>query len=52
MGNWKPRVCVAAAVILIAMVLTSIGFNSFIQAMGYLAGGYLFGTVGKELIKK
>ena len=43
----KPRVIIAGAIVIVAMALTSIGFNTFIQAMGFLAGGYLFGTVEK-----
>lgn len=41
--KWKPRVIIASVIVLASMVLTSLGFNTFIQSLGWLAAGYLFG---------
>lgn len=46
--KWKPRVIIAGVCLIAAMALTSIGFNSFIEAIGYMAAGFLFGTLPKE----
>lgn len=44
MKNWKPRVVIAGAIIIVAMVLNALGYNMFVQQVGLLAAGYLFGT--------
>lgn len=42
--KWKPRVIIAGVIVVAAMVLTSLGINTFVQSIGLLAAGYLFGT--------
>lgn len=42
--KWKPRVIIAGVIVVAAMVLTSFGINTFIQSIGLLAAGFLFGT--------
>lgn len=46
--KWKPRLIVAGTVLILAIILTAFGFNSFIEAIGYMAAGFLFGTVPPE----
>lgn len=43
--KWKPRLIIAGIVLVAAIVLTAFGFNSFIEAIGYMSAGFLFGTV-------
>lgn len=42
--KWKSKVIIAGIIIVAAMTLTSFGINTFIQSIGLLAAGYLFGT--------
>lgn len=42
--KWKPRVIIAGVIVLATIVLVSLGFNLFVQSIGLLAAGYLFGT--------
>lgn len=42
--NWKPRVIIAGVIVVVAMILVTFGFNTFIQSIALLAAGYLFGT--------
>lgn len=42
--KWKPRVIIAGVIVVAAMVLTTLGYNTFAQQVGLLAAGYLFGT--------
>ncbi len=42
--TWKPRVVIAGCVLIVAIILSALDFNSFIQAIGYIAAGFLFGT--------
>lgn len=42
--KWKPRVMLAGVIVLLAIVMTSLGFNAFIQSLGWMAAGYLFGS--------
>lgn len=42
--KWKPRVIIAGVIVVAAMGLTSFGINTFVQSIGLLAAGYLFGT--------
>lgn len=42
--RWKPRVIAAGAIVIVAMVLVSLGIDTYIQYIGLLAAGYLFGT--------
>jgi hypothetical protein len=42
--NWKPRLVIAGTVLLVSIILTACGFNHFIEAIGYMAAGFLFGT--------
>ena len=43
--KWKPRLIVASTVLVIAIILRAFGINSFIEAIGYMAAGFLFGTI-------
>jgi len=43
--KWKPRLIIASVILLAAIVLRAFGFNSFIEAIGYMAAGFLFGTI-------
>ena len=46
--KWKPRLIVASVVLLAAITLRAFGLNSFIEAVGYMAAGFLFGTIPGE----
>ena len=43
--KWKPRLVVAGVVLLAAIILRAFGINTFIEAIGYMAAGFLFGTI-------
>ncbi len=43
--KWKPRLIVASVILLAAIIMRAFGLNSFIEAIGYMAAGFLFGTV-------
>lgn len=43
--KWKPRLIMACVVLMVALVMRGFGFNSFIEAIGYMAAGFLFGTI-------
>lgn len=43
--KWKPRLIVASVILLAAIILRAFGINSFIEAIGYMAAGFLFGTI-------
>ncbi|GAI88818.1 unnamed protein product [marine sediment metagenome] len=43
--KWKPRLIVAAVILLAAIIMRAFGLNSFIEAVGYMAAGFLFGTI-------
>ena len=43
--KWKPRLIVASAILLAAIIMRAFGINSFIEAIGYMAAGFLFGTI-------
>ncbi|MBA7481127.1 hypothetical protein ES707_16597 [subsurface metagenome] len=43
--KWKPRLIVASVILLAAIIMRAFGLNSFIEAVGYMAAGFLFGTV-------
>ena len=43
--KWKPRLVVASVILLAAIIMRAFGFNSFIEAVGYMAAGFLFGTI-------
>lgn len=43
--KWKPRLVVASVILLAAIILRAFGVNSFIEAIGYMAAGFLFGTI-------
>ena len=47
MSNKKLKLCMAGGIILMAFVMKALGFNSFIESIGFLAAGYLFGTAGQ-----
>lgn len=42
---WKPRLIVASVILMAAIILRAFGVNSFIEAIGYMAAGFLFGSV-------
>ena len=42
--TWKPRVVIAGAIVVVSMILSAVGVNTFIQSIGLLAAGWLFGT--------
>lgn len=48
--TWKPKVVIAGVIVVAAMSLSAFGINTFIQSIGLLAAGYLFGTA--QEIKK
>lgn len=43
--KWKPRLIVASVILIAAIVMRAFGINSFIEAIGYMAAGFLFGTI-------
>ncbi|MBA7545297.1 hypothetical protein ES705_37663 [subsurface metagenome] len=43
--KWKPRLIVASVILLAAIIMRAFGLNSFIEAIGYMAAGFLFGTI-------
>ncbi len=43
--KWKPRLIVASVILLAAIIMRAFGVNSFIEAIGYMAAGFLFGTI-------
>ena len=43
--KWKPRLVVAGVVLLASIIMRAFGINSFIEAIGYMAAGFLFGTI-------
>ncbi|GAI57108.1 unnamed protein product [marine sediment metagenome] len=43
--KWKPRLIIAGIVLVAAITLRAFGINSFIEAIGYMAAGFLFGTI-------
>ena len=43
--KWKPRLVVAGVVLVAAIIMRAFGINSFIEAIGYMAAGFLFGTI-------
>ena len=43
--KWKPRLIVAGVILLAAIIMRACGVNTFIEAIGYMAAGFLFGTI-------
>lgn len=43
--KWKPRLVVASVILLAAISMGAFGLNSFNKAIGYMAAGFLFGTI-------
>ena len=43
--RWKPRLIIAGVILVAAIVMRAIGVNTFIEAIGYMAAGFLFGTI-------
>jgi len=41
----KPRLLMACVILVIAVIMRAFGFNGFIEAIGYMAAGFLFGTI-------
>jgi len=46
--KWKPRLVVAGIILLAAIIMRVFGINTFIEAVGYMAAGFLFGTIPQE----
>ena len=46
--KWKPRLVVASVVLLAAITLRACGVNTFIESIGWMAAGFLFGSVPRE----
>ena len=42
--KWKPRVIIAGIIVVVSMVLVPFGIDTYVQYIGLLAAGYLFGT--------
>lgn len=42
--KWKPRVIIAGVIVVTCLVLASLEVDTFVQQIGMLAAGYLFGT--------
>ncbi|MBA7662949.1 hypothetical protein ES703_70982 [subsurface metagenome] len=45
----KARVYIAAGILAMVIIATCLGYNSFIQSVGFLSAGYLFGTAGQPI---
>lgn len=45
--KWRPRLVMASVILMAAITLRAFGVNSFIEAIGYMAAGFLFGTLPK-----
>lgn len=43
--KWKPKLIIASVILIAAIILRAFGINSFIEAIGYMAAGFLFGTL-------
>lgn len=43
--KWKPRLIIASVILLAAIIMRAFDLNSFIEAIGYMAAGFLFGTI-------
>lgn len=43
--KWKPRLIIAGVILLAAIIMRVFGINSFIEAIGYMAAGFLFGSI-------
>lgn len=43
--SWKPRLIIASVILVAAIIMRAFGVNSFIEAVGYMAAGFLFGSV-------
>jgi len=48
--KWRPRITIAGVIVVASMVMTCMGLNTFIQSIGWLAAGYLFGA-GQTITK-
>ena len=40
----SPRVMCAFVIVILAMIATTLGYDSFVKDVGFLAAGYLFGS--------
>jgi len=50
--NWKPKLIIASTILVIAIVMRVFNLNTFIEAIGYMAAGYIFGTLPEVTRKK
>lgn len=42
---WKPRLIIGTVVLLAAIVMRAFDVNTFIETIGYMAAGFLFGSI-------
>lgn len=43
--KWKPKLIIASVILVAAVTMRVFEFNTFIEAIGYMAAGYIFGTL-------
>jgi len=43
--KWKPKLIIASAILIAAITMRVFGVNTFVEALGYMAAGYIFGTL-------
>lgn len=43
--KWKPKLIIASVLLITAITMRVFGVNTFIEALGYMAAGYIFGTL-------
>lgn len=43
--KWKPRLIIASVILIAAIIMRAFGLNTFIETIGYMAAGFLFGSI-------
>lgn len=43
--KWKPRLIIAGVVLVAAITMRAFGVNTFIETIGFMAAGFLFGAI-------
>lgn len=43
--KWKPRLIVACVILVAAIIMRAFGINTFIESVGFMAAGFLFGSI-------
>lgn len=51
MNNWRPRLILGGIVLVMAIVLRIFGINTFVESVGWMAAGYLFGSAPVTKVK-